>query len=421
MKKLRHQPLKSWANSTMLRNLPIQTYLAAARRSAGFGIGESLPRPKGRLIWAHAVDAARYDALVQLAERLVGQMDNTHVLLTTRNDMPPPEREGKGLIWQPLPDEKRGATDDFINHWKPDLCLWTGGDLQTQLLASTERAKIPLFLVDAEQKLLNRPHWRWFPDLSRATLRKFDKICTRDEDTSRFLKKMELGKVPISVTGPLLEGAVVLPYVESDRDELSVLLRGRPVWLAAMLQPQEIEAVLAAHREVCRLSHRALLIIVPDDLEQTSAFSAALQQQKWRCIYWSEGQFPEETTQVVLADTRGEMGLWYRIAPLTFMGSSLQTGQTGRDPNEPAAHGSAILYGPNVRRYRSSYDRYEKAGAARAITDARTLTSAIQRLIMPDQSAKMALAAWDVASQGASVMDQITDMVLDQFYQMEVR
>ena len=107
------------------------------------------------------------------------------------------------------------------------------------------------------------------------------------------------------------------------------------------------------------------------------------------------------------------MGLWYRVAPITFMGSSLEAGQWGRDPNEPAAHGSAILYGPNVRRYLSGYSRFAEAGAARIVRDADTLAAAVQRLIPPDQSAAMAHAAWDVASQSAGVTDKILDLVQD--------
>ena len=405
----------------MLPSLPIKTYLAAARRSSAATARPGLPRPHGRLIWAHAVDAARYNALVQLAERLISQIDNIHVLLTTHMELPAPEREGKGLIWQPLPEERRGAAEEFIAHWQPDLCLWTGGDLQVQILNCAERAGVPLILIDAEHKLLTRQSWRWFPDISRTTLKKFSKIFTRDEKTASFLKRMDLANTPIEVIGSFLEGAVILPYVETDRDELSILLRGRPVWLAAMVQPNEIDSILAVHRNVCRLSHRALLIIVPDDLTHTQTISSTLKQQKWRCAQWSEGQLPEEITQVLLADTRGEMGLWYRVAPITFMGSSLTAGQTGRDPNEPAAHGSAILYGPYVRRYLSSYSRYAEAGAARVIKDERTLAGAIQRLIAPDQAAKMAHAAWDVASQGAGVMDLITDLVQDQLDQMDTK
>ena len=115
------------------------------------------------------------------------------------------------------------------------------------------------------------------------------------------------------------------------------------------------------------------------------------------------------------------MGLWYRLAPITFMGSSLQSGQWGRDPNEPAAHGSAILYGPYVRRYLSSYTRFAEAGAARIVRDAETLGTAVKRLIPADQSAAMAHAAWDVASQSAGVTDKILDLVQDTLDIMEAR
>jgi len=217
----------------------------------------------------------------------------------------------------------------------------------------------------------------------------------------------------ISVTGPFQEGAIALGYNESDREDLASLLRGRPVWLGAMIQPTELDTIMDAHRRVSRLAHRSLLVIVPDDPAEGLRFKARLRAQGWRVAVWSEGAMPEETTQVLLADTFGELGLWYRLAPITFMGSSLESGQWGRDPNEPAAHGSAILYGPNVRRYLSSYSRFAEAGGARIVRDSETLAGAVQRLIAPDQSAAMAHAAWDVASQGSEVTDKIMDLVQD--------
>jgi 3-deoxy-D-manno-octulosonic-acid transferase len=95
------------------------------------------------------------------------------------------------------------------------------------------------------------------------------------------------------------------------------------------------------------------------------------------------------------------------------MGSSLRPGMGGSDPNEPAAHGSAIVYGPNVGRYLPSYTRYAEAGAARIVRDADTLSAALSRLIAADQAAAMAHAAWDVASVGAEVTDHILDLVQD--------
>ena len=108
-----------------------------------------------------------------------------------------------------------------------------------------------------------------------------------------------------------------------------------------------------------------MLVLVPDDENDGVAIRERLDADGWRYVVWSEGGFPDEHTQVLLADTRGEMGLWYRIAPITLMATSLVSGCRGKDPFEPATLGSAILYGPNAGQYLGAYKRFANAGAAR--------------------------------------------------------
>lgn len=397
----------------MGRSLSLAAYLAYARGTPRAATAPSIPRPKGEVIWAHAVDDNRLDALLQLSERLRQQRPDVTILLTGTGKFGLNGRTGSHVIWQQVPDDSVAAADAFLNHWAPDLCLWTGGNLLPALISGADNRGIPLYLIDAEEDLLIRPGWRWFPDLPKALFSRFSVIMARSPEAARELKRIGTGGTEVTVTGPFLEGAVALPYTQSDHDELSTLLRGRHVWLAAMAQRDELPTLLEAHRAVSKLAHRALLVLVPDDISQAETFQTRLKADNWRFATWSEGQLPEEATQILLADTKGELGLWYLLASVTFMGSSLYPGQTGRDPNEPAAHGSAILYGPNVSRYLTGYSRYAEAGAARIVRDAGTLAAAVQQLIAPDQSASMAHAAWDVASQGAAVTDQILDLIQD--------
>ena len=183
--------------------------------------------------------------------------------------------------------------------------------------------------------------------------------------------------------------------------------------LGAHLENEEIAAVLSAHLEIIRISHRTVLIVSPKNPANAAIARAWLDENGLRYIEWSEGDLPNETTQVILADDPGDLGLWYRVAPISFMGSSLVPGTFGSDPNEPAAHGSAILYGPNVRQHLETYSRFSEVGAARIVRDASTLAAAVQRIIPSDQSASMAHAAWDVATQSAAVMDRIVDLILE--------
>lgn len=391
--------------------------MAYARRAGSPPAPPETPRPDGPVIWAHDADARRTDTLIELSKRLTQQRPDLHMILTAPPRAPQRMTPGGPVTLQDLPDDTGAAAAVFLDHWRPDICLWTGGDLKPALLITAATRNIPLYLVDADETSFDRPVWRWFPALPGAVLGRFVEIHARSDAAARHLRRLGAPDRIVHVAGPLQEGALTLPYDTSDREEMARVLRGRPVWLAAMVQTGELDTVLAAHEQMSRVAHRSLLMLVPDDPADSPAFEAHLTGARWRHVTWSKGELPGEATQVVLADTRGEMGLWYRLAPVTFMGSSLVSGHHGRNPNEPAAHGSAIIHGPNVARYLDRYARYTEAGAARLVRDAGTLAGAVQSLMPPDQSALMAQAAWDVASKGAAVTDRIVDMLLDRLDQ----
>jgi 3-deoxy-D-manno-octulosonic-acid transferase len=407
----------------MARSLSLAAYMTYARRATKAPPTPETLRPPGELIWVHASDASRAEALVQLAQRLQQQRPDVHLLLTSNPGISPeilPEIPMDGLvIWQALPEDTVVAAKAFLRHWQPDICLWAGGDLHPAFLISASQAGVPLLLIDVDEGQLTNAGWRWFPDLPKALLGRFQLIMVHNVETAMHLHRIGVEDVDIHVTGPMQEGAIALPYDSATREELAGILLGRPVWLSAMIGLNELETVLETHARVSRLSHRSLLIIVPDNADDIEGFKAQLKQHGLRYVLRSEDEVPGETTQVLLAGSRDELGLWYVLAPVSFMGNSLHSGQSGHDPNAPAAHGSAIIHGPNVGRYHGRYLRYAKAGAALEVLDTPTLTAAVQGLIAPDQSAKMAHAAWDVVSKGAAVTDMILELIEDRLDTLE--
>ena len=397
----------------MAHSLSLAAYMAWARRGPRSNYSPTQARPEGELVWGHADTLDHANALIQLAARLAALRPGLTMLLTSAAEVPDTGEVAKHVIRHSLPEDSVPMAEAFLAYWTPDICLWTGGELHPALLTCADRNAIPLYLIDADESALSRTSWRWFPDLPRALLDRFAMIMTRDDATARGLRRLGVRETQITVTGVFQEGTISLPYDGTERQRLADLLGSRPVWLAAMAHASELDCILAAHRKISRISHRVFLILVPDNQADGPAFARALERDGLRYATWSKAEQPEETTQVLLADTHGDMGLWYRLATISLMGNSLTPGLTGRDPNEPAAHGSAILYGPNVRRHMTSYKRFAEAGAARIVRDTDTLAAALQRLIAPDQSAAMAHAAWDVASVGARVTDQILDLVQD--------
>lgn len=366
------------------------------------------------MVWLHAPDPRRLPAMLHLANRLSAARGELCFLVTTEDDKPPVADLPNAVVWQKLPSENPADVSEFLAYWQPDALVWSHGTLKPGLLAETERSGIAMYLVDAEQEGFEDGNWRWLRDLSKATLARFRRILAADEAAARLLRKLGAPDGTTEIGG-MLQDAVLAPSCnEPDREALMEQLAGRPVWLAAHVRQEEEDVVLAAHRAAQRGSHRLLLILVPATPDQHGPLRAKLKERAIATADWSAGGRPDDQTQVLLAESGRDLGLWYRIAPMCFMGSSLAAGFGGRDPYAPASLGSAVLYGPHVGRYLRAYSRLAAVGAARIVRDEDTLSAAVSRMIAPDQTAAMALAAWELLSKGAELTDRLVeDLLID--------
>lgn len=402
------------------RSVSLSAYLAFARRKPKVPLDLRGTRPDGPVLWAHVTSAARLSAIVQVAARLRMQVPDLNLILSAPKGVSKPEAMEEWVYWQDLPEDTIQSNEAFLDHWKPDVCVWTGGHFMPALIHKAHETGIPLFLIDVDEDGLKEARQRWLPELTRANLRAFDMVMARTGTAGQMLKRLGVPQDLVDVTGPMQEGGLALSCAENEREEMGQILAGRPVWLAAMVQRNELEAILECHRKVSRYALRLLLILVPDDETDGEEFLDVLQEEGFNTAVWSEGEVPDEACQVLLGDTWGDLGLWYRLAPVTFMASSLTPGHGGGDPFEPAALGSAVLYGPHVSRYLTTYTKFAKAGAARIVKDADSLSSALQSLLAPDQAAQMASAGWELASEGAEVTDRVIDLLLDTLDALEV-
>ncbi|PJE27715.1 3-deoxy-D-manno-octulosonic-acid transferase [Pseudooceanicola antarcticus] len=370
--------------------------------------GEDLPpRPEGPLVWIHCPRAGRRKPAEELARRLLQMDHGVSVLLTLGEPDRLPPIDDPSLITLPAPGDETSVLQSFFAHWRPALLVWLSGDLRPALLAQARRAGCRMLLAEAEEDGFTAPRFSLRPNQTRRMLERFDALCASTANAARRLQRLGADPAKIEITGPLQEAGAALPCNEDLRDELAGELAGRPIWLSAMVHREELAAVLDAHRRASRLAHRLLLLLVPDDPEEAGAFREVLDEEGWRYLSWSEGDMPREETQVLLADTRGDMGLWYRLSPVTFMAGSLMRGMKGHDPFEPATLGSAVLYGPFVAHHLPAYSRLAQAGAARLIRDSDSLAQGLSRILAPDQAATMATAAWDVATEGAEMTDRV--------------
>tara|TARA_R110002094_G_scaffold107362_1_gene105671 strand:+ start:2064 stop:3293 length:1230 start_codon:yes stop_codon:yes gene_type:complete len=398
----------------MARSLGLTAYRALARRAEVQQDAPETPRPTGELIWFHAGEPGSLLAVLDLAQRLGATRPGLSLLIThAKDDRPPPlpVQHDVHIFLEPAPTEHPASVAAYLDHWQPDACIWVWGALRPNLILETAARGCPLILIDADTKGFDARKYRWLPDLTRRILARFAQVLTRSEAGRKRLIQLGLGSDVVTVTPPLLAGGQTLPCVDSDLEELSDVIKGRPVWFAAQVLPSEVPTVLSAHEKAMRLSHRLLLILNPASQSHADTCARLATERNMNTLRWDAGEFPDDGTQVLISEDPADRGLFYRIAPVSFLGSTLVSGGGGCDPFDAASLGSAILYGPKVRHYLPSYSRLAAAGAARIVNDTDALGTAVSRLIAPDQAAAMAHAGWDVISQGAENTDKVIDLI----------
>lgn len=365
------------------------------------------PRPRGLLVWLHAPGES-LGAMLELARKLIEE-DGVNVLLTHPGPFADSQTEA---ILQPAPSDFPRGVQDFLDHWRPDLAVMAEGELRPALIHDALQRNLPLLMVEARAPHYLADRSGWYPGLAKTSLTAFRQILAVDDSAARALRKAGADPDRLAVTGRMEEASAVLPHVESDRAALAKMLETRPVWLAADVSQAEEAAIIAAHREALKLAHRLLLILVPQDSGRGPELARLMEETEgWRVACRRSDQDPDTETEVYIVEGGTEYGLWYRLAPVTFLGGSLDGTGCVRDPMEAAAMGSAILYGPRSGTYGTTYGRLGAARAARMVGSGSDLGTALGDLLSPDRAARQAQAAWTIASEGAEVTSRVIDLI----------
>ena len=376
--------------------LGLSLYQLARRRDAAQPIPRP-PRPAGRLIWLHAPETDRAPALAELARRI--HEEDGHPVLLTAPEAPHPLPPG--AIWQPLPGDSPEEARALLDHWLPDAILFSGGELRPSLIQAAQTRRIPMAMVEARAPHLPEGRDGWFPGLIRASLAPMQAVLALDEPALKALRKA--GAPGLALTGRMEHPSAVLPGNEAERAALARLMNTRPVWAAVQVPQAEEAAVIEAHRAALGLAHRLLLILLPEHPQRGHALARQLEREEgWRVALRAEDQDPEAETHVLIADTT-ELGLWYRLAPIAFLGGSLAGTGCVADPMQAAALGASVIHGPRPGSFGTVLGRLGAARAARSVASSADLAEALAELLSPDRAAKLAQAAWSVASEGVEV------------------
>ena len=181
----------------------------------------------------------------------------------------------------------------------------------------------------------------------------------------------EFGCCAVTAPGDLKLAAAPLPVDEGELHRLKTMLAGRPVWLAASTHPGEEALMFAVHRALAADHPGLLTVIAPRHPERGAAIAAEAGDIPVTRRALGEAPPPEG---VWIVDTLGELGLWYRLAGVAFVGRSLIPPGGGQNPLEPARLGCAVAVGPHTGNFADHVAMMREAGGLIIVQDATELT-----------------------------------------------
>lgn len=351
-----------------------------ARRHERLG-SPKVPRPDGVLAWIHAASVGEANAVLPLITALRRSRPDVSVVLTTgtvTSSAFVAGRKPEGVLHQYVPLDAPAFVARFLDHWRPAVAIFTEQEIWPNLVLESARRGIPLALVNARMSDRSFARWERRAGLARALFSRFSVIAAQNADLSdRFAR---LGAPFVIAAGNLKIDAPPLPVSASARDALEAALHGRPRVVAASTHPGEDEMIAEAHRRVAIAVSGLITILAPRHPERGAAIAESLAALGLKTARRSLGELPAADTDVYIADTIGELGLLYAIAPVSFIGGSLVP-HGGQNPIEAVRLGSAVLTGPHWHNFTDAYRALIGQNAAVEVTEAASLAEALASLL----------------------------------------
>jgi len=360
------------------------------------------PRPSGPLVWVHGASVGECIAALPLIDALL-KHEGRNVLVTSGTVSSAhvmQERLPPRALHQFIPIDTPSATARFLGHWRPQVGLFVDSDIWPNLVLGAKERGIKLALVNARMSERSFGGWSWAPKTAAALLSAFDLCLAQDEEIAERFRK--LGAHGVHTIGSLKADAPPLPADTMQLAALQQAIAGRPVLLAAQTHPGEDETILPVHDALRQTVPDLLTVLVPRHVDRGAELTMLCGTRPVRRR--AHGELPSSDTAVYIADTMGELGLFYRLASFAFVGGSLVR-HGGQNPLEPARLDCAVLAGPHTFNFTSAYEAIFGAQGMGLVRSSTEIIEAARNLLNDRDAAKSigAKAAAAAATLGGAV------------------
>lgn len=372
----------------------------------------TIPRPDGNLIWIHGASVGETMSVLSLINHLLKQSKDIHILVTsgtvTSSEMMRkhlPER----AVHQFLPLDHPSWIENFLDHWKPDATLWLESELWPNFLAQIKRRNTPLILLNGRMSPKSFRGWARFPRTAEKLLSYFDKILVQRDDDKRSFSYLSGKKQAknITVTGSIKYAASPLSFSKNELTALKKQTAGRKIVLFSSTHEGEEEICLNVHQDLKKTYPDLLTILVPRHPNRADKIETLIKQHHLKVARRSHNENLLKTTDIYLADTMGELGLFYSLSDICVIGGSFVP-VGGHNPIEAAQLNSAILYGPHVFNFSQTCADLETEKAALRCQDVNILIKNLKSLLShPAKVKKLSENALKCIEKKSKIIDKI--------------
>lgn len=371
-----------------------------------------LKRPEGKLIWLHGASVGESVSMLPLIQRVLETYPDAHVMVTTGTvtsadvmNKRLPER----AFHQFIPIDNPIFTTRFVKYWHPDVALWFESEFWPAMLSSIRRKNIPLILINGRISNKTFKRWQQFDFISKELLSCFSLCLGQSEEDAYRLRV--LGAKESLCLGNLKYAGLPLPIDQKAKADMQQQIGNRPLWLASATHDDEEVRLAKIHKRLAEKVPGLLTIIAPRHPQRGEDILKKIQDLGLNASLRSNEEPIAKSTDIYIADTIGEMGLWYDLAKIVFIGGSLIP-HGGQNFIEPSRVRDAVIVGPYMHNFTDAINRAKKADAVMQISDTTELEELVLQLFQQKEllEAKRSLA-YNWASSEARVLDGIVDKV----------
>ena len=368
----------------------------------------SKKRIAGNLIWLHGSSVGELLSAIPLVYELERNKSINQILITSSTLSSAEifkKFKFKKTVHQFFPLDLIFYSYKFLNYWKPNVTIFLESEIWPSIFRVLNKKSIPLLLLNARITKKTFTKWNRLKKFSNSVFKNISKAYPQNDETTKYLKKLNISKI---------KKIGNLKFINNEQDSLIKLnknllknLSGNKIWCASSTHLGEEIICSQVHLNLKKKYKNLLTIIIPRHIHRVDKIAQEIRDLKLNVVLHSSNPKKLKDADIYLVDTYGETKKFYELSDIVFMGKSL-VGRGGQNPLEPAMHGAAVLYGPNIDNFSDIYRLLDKLKITHKVKDINSLTNTVNKLMIGSNNKKNYLK---IEKIGKKILNETKDEI----------